>query len=325
MVNDRPPGRDALEARVLAEMAQPVHPAVLAFATRIVERVGPGAAAVLFYGSCLRRGATKAPDEESLLDFYVLVDSYRRTYAGWLAAAANALLPPNVFYSEAKVDGCSLRAKYAIISIRQFRRGVSPGALQPALWARFAQPVGFVYCRDEETRKAVRDSLISAMQTLAMRTLPLLESPFRPGELWSRSFRETYRSELRAEGPQRALALYAAAGDRYDRCTPLILQSLEIRYRENAAGEIAIERPMGEGGRIAAKGGWVFRRYVGKGLNVLRLAKAIFTFEGGLSYVLWKVKRHSGVELTVTPWQQRHPLICSPVLAWRLYRRGAFR
>jgi len=53
--------------------------------------------------------------------------------------------------------------------------------------------------------------------------------------------------------------------------------------------------------------------------------KATFTFDGALDYVLWKVKRHSGVVLPVTDWQRRHPLLSAPVLAWKLYRLGAFR
>ncbi len=53
--------------------------------------------------------------------------------------------------------------------------------------------------------------------------------------------------------------------------------------------------------------------------------KATFTFDGALDYVLWKVRRHSGVVLPVTDWQRRHPLLAAPVLAWRLYRLGAFR
>jgi hypothetical protein len=42
-------------------------------------------------------------------------------------------------------------------------------------------------------------------------------------------------------------------------------------------------------------------------------------------YILWKIERHSGVKATATPWQRRHPLLAAPGLAWRLYRRGAFR
>jgi hypothetical protein len=30
------------------------------------------------------------------------------------------------------------------------------------------------------------------------------------------------------------------------------------------------------------------------------------------------------VVLPVTDWQRRHPLLSAPVLAWRLYRLGAF-
>jgi hypothetical protein len=58
---------------------------------------------------------------------------------------------------------------------------------------------------------------------------------------------------------------------------------------------------------------------------LLRLAKGAFTFVGGVDYLLWKIERHSGVKTTVTAWQRRHPLLAAPGLAWRLYRRGAFR
>ena len=64
---------------------------------------------------------------------------------------------------------------------------------------------------------------------------------------------------------------------------------------------------------------------IGKLFNIARLIKAAFTFEGGLDYILWKIARHSGVTIAVTDWQRRHPLLAAPGLAWRLYRRGAFR
>src|SRR5690606_13814062 len=70
---------------------------------------------------------------------------------------------------------------------------------------------------------------------------------------------------------------------------------------------------------------WRIRQSVGKLLTVLRLAKGVFTFEGGMDYILWKIERHSGVRATATPWPRRHPLLASPLLAWRLYRTGAFR
>ena len=58
---------------------------------------------------------------------------------------------------------------------------------------------------------------------------------------------------------------------------------------------------------------------------MLRLVKASFTFENGAAYLIWKIRRHSGVEIELTSWQRRHPVLASPVLAWRLYRAGGFR
>jgi hypothetical protein len=315
-----------LDATIMAETEQPVHPSVIAFAERIIERVGQGVIAVLFYGSCLRRNPDLPPDEASLLDFYVLVDRYRSVYPGWLPAVVNTVLPPNVFYAEETVGGQVLRAKYAVISLRQFQRGVSRRSVQPALWARFAQPTRIIHCRSAEAHRAIRDALVTAMRTLTVSTLPLMEPQFRPADLWTRAFRETYRAELRAERPQRVAALYTAVADRYERCTLALLEALEVPNRlDRSTGLITLEPAGGRGSRLFCEAGWAGRRFVGKVLNVLRLGKAIFTFEGSLAYVLWKVRRHSGVELAVTPWHHRHPLLCSPVIAWRLYRRGAFR
>ena len=49
-------------------------------------------------------------------------------------------------------------------------------------------------------------------------------------------------------------------------------------------------------------------------LNYARLVKAAFTFDGGVDYVLWKVRRHSGVVVPGTDWQRRHTLLAAPGL-----------
>ena len=53
--------------------------------------------------------------------------------------------------------------------------------------------------------------------------------------------------------------------------------------------------------------------------------KAAFTFRGGARYLAWKVERHSGEAVALTPWQERHPILAAPPLLWRLYRKGAVR
>ena len=51
----------------------------------------------------------------------------------------------------------------------------------------------------------------------------------------------------------------------------------------------------------------------------------LFTFEGAVDYVRWKIERHSGVQLELSPRARRHVLVTGWIVAWRLYRRGGFR
>jgi hypothetical protein len=304
--------RDRLEAQIAREVALPVHPAALALAEAIRARHG-GVAAVLFYGSCLRQPASAAAPPEGILDFYVVVDRYRDAYPGRLLALANRVLPPNVFHATASWRGEPVRAKYAVISMAQFRRGLAPASLQTSLWARFAQPSRLVWVRDPQTRATIGAALADAVTTLLAATQPLLERGASAEQLWLRGFRETYRAELRTEGAARAGDIYESGRERYDAVTPLALAA--------AGGAAGHDR----NARRAAQLRWAGRRVLGKTLSVLRLIKSAFTFDGGVDYILWKIERHSGVRLPVSAWQRRHPVLASPVFLWRLYRLGAIR
>lgn len=76
---------------------------------------------------------------------------------------------------------------------------------------------------------------------------------------------------------------------------------------------------------VALRDGWWLRGRLGRVLNVSRLFKAAFTFEGGARYIAWKIRRHSGIELPLGPFSERHPLICLPYLLWKLRQAGLFR
>jgi hypothetical protein len=67
------------------------------------------------------------------------------------------------------------------------------------------------------------------------------------------------------------------------------------------------------------------RRAQGKALSVLRLLKASLTFDGGLSYLAWKIERHSGVKTEITPFMHRFPRLGAIGALWRTWRRGGFR
>jgi hypothetical protein len=297
--------RARLQAWIARQGAQPAHPSALAIADAIRARHG-GIAAILFYGSCLRQPATAATAPEGVLDFYVVVDGYRAAYRGRLLALANRVLPPNVFHVTALWQGQPVRAKYAVISMAQFRRGLSRASWQTSFWARFAQPSRLVWARDLQARAAIDAALADAVVTLVAATAPLLDQA-DPEALWLRGFQETYRAELRTEDAARACHLYEAERQHYETITPWALAVADSE------------------GRRSAQRRWVARRVLGKTLSVLRLIKALFTFDGGVDYILWKVERHSGVRLPLSPWQRRHPLLASPVFLWRLYKLGAIR
>jgi hypothetical protein len=298
--------RAELTDLIAQELAQPVAAAVQAVADSVRARHPKAALAVLFYGSCLRRPESLLAD--SLLDFYLLVDEYKSTYGNALTALANRILPPNVFYLEAQYGGATLRCKYAVISLAQFQAGMSRAADNVSLWARFSQQSRLVWARDPSVAQAVAGACAEAALTMLSNVAPLVQRDAPAEAIWRRAFEETYRAELRSEGAERATELVGADAERYRRVA-------------------ALARPaMGEGATAeACAASWRRRRRTSKLLNLARLLKATFTFDGALDYVLWKVKRHSGVVLPVTDWQRRHPLLAAPVLAWKLYRLGAFR
>jgi hypothetical protein len=299
--------RAELTALIAQELAQPVPAAVRTMAEAVRARHADAALGVLFYGSCLRKPETLLSD--SLLDFYLLVDDYKQAYRRSLMALANRILPPNVFYLEAQHGGATLRCKYAVISLAQFQSGVSADADNVSLWARFSQQSRLVWSRDAATLRPIAAACAEAILTMLGNALPLVGQEATADAAWQRAFEETYRAELRSEGLSRAAELVSADLERYRR-TDALARTL-ISDRTYSAD--------------ACAGAWRRRRRTTKLLNLARLMKASFTFDGALDYVLWKVKRHSGVVLPVTDWQRRHPLLSAPVLAWRLYRLGAFR
>ncbi|GAB4358220.1 MAG: hypothetical protein Kow00114_10300 [Kiloniellaceae bacterium] len=298
------------------ELELPVAAPIAAITEAARRRHGDAVAAVLFYGSCLRLG----DDRDKIVDLYLLVDGYAAAYGAGLRAALNWLLPPNVFYLETPFEGRTVRAKYAVVSLADFAKGAGGRWFHPYLWARFAQPCRLSHCRDAAVREAVTQALSGSVMKCLGEGLALLGGErFSPRDLWVTLFRNTYRTELRAEPPERAGELYDANAAHYERLSAAALAELGAAPLMDGAGWRMTRRQSAAGGR------WLARRVLGKLLSVARLVKAAFTFQDGAHYLLWKIERHSGVGITLTPWQRRHPILASTVLFWRLYRKGAFR
>ncbi len=300
------PGTDASAPR-----AQDDWPA--RFVRHLLERYANHVEAIVLYGSWLRG------KRDTVLDFYVLLDDYR-ALGGWLPAAANRVLPPNVYHVVLDDAGDSCAAKYATVTLKQFERAIADD-FHSYFWARFAQPARVLYARDTAIAARLEHSFEEAAARMIRASCAVLPSRFTTGELWSRAFTLTYGCELRSEDAERAGAL----ADTY-------AEHLAQRT-EALAGVTGLERG-GDGywyatvpaaTRVHAAREWRLRRVAGKLLSVARLFKAAFTFNDPLDYIVWKVARHSGVHVEPTPLQRRHPLLFGWPVLWRLYRRGGFR
>lgn len=302
--------------------APPVAPSVRALADALCSRYGSVVVAILLYGSCLRRTT-----DEGLVDLYVLVDDYRHLPGTVLQRMLHHVLPPTVFYLEIPFEGRPVRAKYAVMSLAEFERGTSPSWFHSYLWGRFAQHTGLLYERDRQAAQRVYDALAQAVVTFARRVLPMIEPTFAAGELWGRGLRLSYRTELRPEQPEAVSRLIDAAPEYYEQATRLLpsLLPFEIHPVEPAGGHARYHARISPGSRRTCRVAWGIRRLQGKLLNLLRLAKGLFTFRGGVDYILWKVERHSGVRPEIPPRLQHHPWLAKGVVLWKLYRRGAFK
>jgi len=244
-------------------------------------RHGGALRGILFYGSCLRSGDLF----EGLVDLHVVVDDYARAHGSALAALANRLLPPNVYYLQLESGGRRVRCKYALFSAAALVRGVSPRCFESYLWGRLAQPVAIAWAADASALHGLREALRRAVITLLDRGLPIAPGSGNLGELWGLALSASYATELRSENPQRARDIVQQALPALDAVTREVVNELRWQLVLDAAGGYHASVP--DAARRRARIGWRLRRVQGTGLSVARLVKALFTFEGGLDYIAW--------------------------------------
>jgi Phosphatidate cytidylyltransferase, mitochondrial len=307
---------DSLEGTIERQLSARSPDAVVALGETLRARFGSRVQAVLFYGSCRRADDVTG----GIVDLYVLVDDYRAAYAAFMPALANRILAPNVYYLEIAFGGDTARAKYAVISLEQFERGTSRW-FHPYLWGRFAQPCGLLYAADAAVRHRVVGALAAAIATFAARTLPRLPAEFDDETFWTQGLHLTYAAELRSEPPARVRALHAAAAAELGSLS----RALARTQHWPAASASRYRNPSRRAARWSSACGWTLRRVQGKVLSVLRLLKASYTFDGGLQYIAWKIERHSGVKIEITPFMRRFPRLGGISALWRTWRRGGVR
>ena len=307
----------------LAELTPaPEHPALVHLVESLKDRHGNCVASILFYGSCLRSG----DPYDGLVDLYLIVDKYRGANSGWIKAAWNWMLPPNVFYAEFPHGERMIRCKYAILSLADLEKGTSPHWFHSYLWGRFSQPTAVAWCRDAAARETVENSLAQSVTTFMNRVLPSLPAQGSVQSLWSGGLQLSYSAELRVESPSRTRELFEANKAYYQQVTRVSAALLEYPLNiSTTAASMDYLAQIPSSRRLISRAGWKIRTVQGKLLSLARLIKALFTFDGGLDYIAWKLERHSGVHIEIPGRVRRYPLIFIWGLFLDLYRRGVFR
>lgn len=312
------PPPPALRAAVERQWEGPVAPELEHLCTAVRARFGATVAAVLFYGSCLRSG----DPGDGLVDLYVLVDRYADAYASRVLRALNAGLPPNVFLLHTRTAaGRAVQAKYAVLTLTDFESGCGRW-FQCYVWGRFAQPARLVYCRDDAVRERVHSALAQAVLMLLRQTLPCMADHFAAETLWRRGLALSYGTELRPEASARPALLVSQDAAYFRRLTAAAAPVLAGMARR---ADDTYQNHLSPAARRRGRRQWRLRRWQGRLLHVARLVKAAFTFDNGVDYLAWKLERHTGTRLAVTPRLRRHPLIFGWPLLWRLLRERRLR
>jgi hypothetical protein len=289
----------ALEERVAAALAAPVRTEVAAFAAALATEAG--ARAVLFYGSNLRSGTL-----DGVLDFYLLLPGTREP-----------VIWPQVSYHERRFGGETLRAKVASMRLATFARAARGESIDTTIWARFVQPSALVWVAGNEAKGEVVAAIAAACITAARLAAALGPPEGSAEDYWRALLRATYAAEFRVEKSGRENAILGANPEHFAGLLPLAWAAGGIAARQEGA-RLAPELSPQQ--RRAIRRWWAWRRWLGKPLNLLRLARASTTFAGAARYAAWKIERHTGLALEITPFRERHPLLAAPQVLWALWR-----
>ncbi len=237
-----------------------------------------------FYGSCLRQ-PDQALDRRAARLLCHRRRLHRRAYDSLLLACANARAAAQCLLCR----DCRGRARTLAGEIRgDVAATSSPPAVRGrratcSIWARFCQPARLIWSQVPATDAALPPpcrGLRARCSEMPSRCWILLRQSDPLGSRGGGVSAETYAAELRSESSDRALSIVAADEARYARIGAVLLP--EANGARHSSREGALQR-------------WRGRRTLGKALNYLRLIKAAFTFDGAVDYVMWKVRRHSGV------------------------------
>ncbi len=294
-------------------------------ALRLVEglraAVGPNQIrVVLMFGSRL---LAASPDRFSAYDLVVVTERYRSFYealaraglskrAPALQTALNHVLGPNVIAVAPDGWDNGPVAKVMVIEPEAFTHALGKSAPDHYVKGRLVQRVGLLHARDADSVAWVDQLLEGARADVPRWVGPFLEQPFSAERAAWRMLALSYAGELRPEAEDRVREVFAAQR--------IFLVTALTRALEEAAeaGRLIrigspdapnwtyrFPRPRGALHRLAVR--IYFLR--SKARATARWFKHVLTFDNWLDYIAHKVRRRTGMDVEITPWERRLPYL----------------
>lgn len=288
-------------------------PEIRGLVDALVASGGGAVRAVVLFGSQLVRAS---PDLHSAWDLVVVVDRYgpfhralvaagHHRRPAWLLSALGRVLPPNITAFQGEEGGAL--AKCAIVSAPDFVRALGPRARDHFLKGRMVQQVAPIWTRSAADSDWVDECLAAARRDVLRWAGPYLEEPFTGAGLAHRMLQVSYAGELRPERSDRVEAVFQAQRAYLTLTFETMLEEAERRGRVRSVGEgrFVLVPPPGPGDRLRTSLYFAWSKV----RATLRWGKHILTFNDWLTYIQKKVERRTGLEIEVSTWERRLPLL----------------
>jgi hypothetical protein len=317
MKRPRPSEGESLREAVAARALSPGDdPALEQVAQRLADTAGGGLDGLVFFGS-RRTGAARA-NVWSAYDVFVIVARYRPFYEAMrragqsgkgarLLSLASRWLPPTQY--SIRVEGSPVHVKASVIRTDTFHRETSPRRRDHFCIGRLFQPSRILYAKDDVTRAALVDDLVSAHEATWQWSRPWLPPAFDADGYGGNALKVSMSWEVRPEPPGRAEALWEAQRKEQGPVFEALLSELAARGElvpaTGAEGFWGPARPVSARETFRLK--LYFRRSIAR--STTRWLKHVVSFEGWLDYILRKANRHGGEPLELSERERRLPLI----------------
>jgi hypothetical protein len=306
--------REAVRRRSIRDNPDQI---ISAAASAIVKQAGNSVRAILFFGS---RKTGARPDPHSPWDFLVIVEDYREFYYALEKAGAlhrspallwrlSRIMPPNVIALRATAaeSDTNLALKCPVFSLRDFVRETSGRRRDHFLLGRLFQPAEIVYADDSATIEKIVPALAAACLRTFQWGRPGLPERFTAAAYCRVLLRLSFAAEIRPEPQTRTDVLWEAQRDLQLPLYTKLLAGLEQagQLNEPEPGAYGLAHPVGwmERVRWACYFRWSMVR------STARWAKHVITYQDWLDFVVRKARRHSGLDIVLTPRESRFPLV----------------